>query len=360
MSPLYAQLKRLIEQKEKCTLATVVDAGDNLRTLRGQKLLVTDAGVFGALRDTRLGKKINQLIETTVPQEETHLYELEDETGVATVFAEHYYPVARLLVLGGGHIARPLVTIASLLHYEIVVVDDRPYFANRARFPEAREVICSDFSQALQAQKIDSGMSVVIITRGHKHDLDCLNNVLRYDPGYVGMIGSRRRVKLTKEHLVASGFSEEKIARVNMPIGLAIGAQTPEEIAVSITAQLVATRRGCAGLPMPPTSTKEQWGLLGRMVEYIDEGQPVVAATVIRTLGSTPRKAGAKMLIQQDGTCLGTIGGGCGEAEVRSEAMMVFDSGDARLIRVVMDADVAAEEGMACGGVIDVFLERLA
>lgn len=357
---MYAQLKRLIERKERCTLATVVDARDKLKAFRGQKLLVTDAGVFGALRDTRLGNKINQLIETALPQEEVYLFELADETGITTVLVECYHPVARLLVLGGGHIARPLVMIASLLHYEITVVDDRPYFANRVRFPEAREVICSDFEQALQAQRIDSGTSVVIITRGHRHDLDCLKHVLRYEPGYVGMIGSHRRVKLTKEHLVGSGYPEEKIDLVHMPIGLAIGAQTPDEIAVSIAAQLIEARRGLDHCPMPPTSTNEQWDLLYRMVEYADRGQPVVAATVIRTLGSTPRKAGAKMLVQQDGACFGTIGGGCGEAEVRSEAMMVFDSGCTRLIRVAMDAGVAAEDGMACGGTMDVFLERLA
>lgn len=355
--PLYNQLKQIVERRERFALATVVEAGK--RELLGQKLLVAESGTFGALKGTQLGARIKSLAEEALKKEDVCLFEIADDVGAQSILVECFHPVARLLVLGGGHIARPLVKIASLLNYEITVIDDRPAFANSERFSEAKEVICDDFVRALKHQRIDPGTSVVIVTRGHKHDLDCLKHVLQYEPGYVGMIGSRRRIKLVKEHLIESGYPRDRVDRVYMPIGLDIGAETPEEIAVSIAAQLVEVRRGVAFYPMPPTSTSEQWDLLARMLEYVNRGEPLVAATVIRTKGSTPRKPGAKMLVLPDGSCFGTIGGGCGEAEVRNEALMLFDSPGIKVYRVMLHADIAAEEGMACGGEMDVFLERL-
>jgi xanthine dehydrogenase accessory factor len=322
-------------------------------------------------------------------QRTAQLLEITGACGATSVFVETMHPVARLLVLGGGHIAQPLVAIASLLQYEITVIDDRPSFANRQRFPGAHSVVCDDFSLALSRQRFDAGISVVIVSRGHQHDLECLKQVLPWKPGYVGMIGSRRRIRLVREHLIAAGFSREQVDRVFMPIGLDLGAETPAEIAISIAAQLIEARCGRGSYPLPPTSTNEQWQHLADVLDCVELGQPVVTATVVRTRGSTPRKPGAKMLLTPDGGVRGTIGGGCGEAVVRSEAMMLFDSGvmsdcsgtalspagssagypergqrregrglAARLFSVAMDADVD-DEGMACGGVMDVFLERL-
>jgi xanthine dehydrogenase accessory factor len=180
---------------------------------------------------------------------------------------------------------------------------------------------------------IDAGSSVVIVTRSHQQDLDCLEYLLPLQPGYLGMIGSRRRVKLIREQLLACGYPEELLSRVCMPISLPIGAQTPEEIAVSIAAQLVAARRGLENSPLPPTSGGQQWKLLDKLVECLQAGRPVVAATVIRTSGSTPRKAGAKMLVAPDGSLEGTIGGGCAENEARREALALFHRGGCQLSR---------------------------
>lgn len=356
---MYKQLRQLVQDRTGFALATLVDAGDGLQGLVGRSLLLTGSGAFGTLTGTALGPAVESLAQQALEQQEVRLCQVAGDFGRAEVFVEPYHPVARLLVLGGGHIARPLVAIAFLLEYEITVIDDRPSFASQQRFPEARSVVCDDFIRALQNQRIDAGTSVVIITRGHRHDLDCLMQVLQYEPGYVGMIGSRRRAKMVREHLLASGYTEDRVNRVYMPIGLEIGGETPEEIAVSIAAQLVAARRGQARWPVPSTSTVEHWNLLARMLDYLDEGRPCVVATVVRTVGSTPRKAGARMLLLPDGGSVGTIGGGCGEAAVHSEAMMLFDTGGARLFRVTMEADVAADEGMACGGAMDVFLKRL-
>lgn len=355
---MYRQLQQLSETERSFALATVVEADAATRELLGKKLLVADSGVYGDLVDTSIGREIESCAREAMKQYEARLYPVRCESGNAGVLVECCHPVAHLLVLGGGHVAQPLVRIASLLQYQITVVDDRPAFANRERFPDAHGVVCDDFLRALGRQTIDSGKSVVIVTRGHQHDLACLEYVLKHEPGYVGMIGSRRRVRMIKEHLIRSGYPEDRVNRVCMPIGLPIGAQTPEEIAVSIAAQLVEARRGGAGHSAPPASTHQQWSLLRQLLDCISRGQPVAAATIVRTRGSTPRKAGAKMLVLPDGACLGTIGGGCGEAEVRREALMLFDNPGVRLHRVLLDADTAAEEGMACGGSMDVFIER--
>ncbi len=379
---MYQQLQEAVSERERIVLATVVASAKGQEDLLGRKLLITGSGIFGDLGDAALTARIREQEPQLQQQGEAQLLEITGAGGATSVFVDPVHPVARLLVLGGGHIAQPLVAIASLLEYEITVIDDRPAFANRQRFPGARSVVCDDFSRALSQQRFDAGTSVVIVTRGHQHDLECLKQILHEKPGYVGMIGSRRRIKLIREHLISTGFSEQQVNRVFMPIGLDIGAETPAEIAVSIAAQLTEARCGRGCYPLPPTSTNEQWQYLADMLDRVELGQPVVEVTVVRTRGSTPRKPGAKMLLSPDGSVRGTIGGGCGEAAARSEAMMLFDFGMApvlaaapaghpgweqrrggggvvpRLFSVTMDADVDAE-GMACGGVMDVFLERL-
>ncbi len=377
---MYQQLRQAVSKRERIALATVVASARGQENLLGCKLLITGSGIFGDLGDAALTARMREQALEFLLLRTAQLLEIAGACGATSVFVEPLHPVARLLVLGGGHIAQPLVAIASLLEYEITVIDDRPSFANRQRFPGAQSVVCEDFSRALSRQRFDAGTSVVIVTRGHQHDLLCLKQVLPEEPGYVGMIGSRRRIKLVREHLMSAGFPEEQVNRVFMPIGLEIGAETPAEIAISIAAQLTEAR--CGRYPLPPTSNNEQWQYLADMLDRVELGQPVVAATIVRTRGSTPRKPGSKMLLSPDGSIRGTIGGGCGEAAVRSEAMMLFDSGAApvpagapagcpgwarrrdgrgvaaRLFSVTMDADVDAE-GMACGGVMDVFLERL-
>ncbi|AGL03249.1 XdhC family protein [Desulfoscipio gibsoniae] len=149
-----------------------------------------------------------------------------------------------ILILGGGHIALPLVKIASLLGFKVIVVDDRPEFANDNRFPEAYMVVCAGFEQALADMDIGPGTYTVIVTRGHAYDRDCLREVIKRPGAYVGMIGSSRKVKAIMQQLAEEGIPPEKLAAVYSPIGLEIGAQTPEEIALCIMAEVVNVYRG--------------------------------------------------------------------------------------------------------------------
>jgi len=166
------------------------------------------------------------------------------------VMMEVHERPATLLISGGGHIGKALATIGHLCGFAVAVVDDRPDYANRERFPEADQVLCGDFAQTLRDFPIDANTYVVCVTRGHKHDEISLREVVGRSAAYVGMIGSRRRVSAVLQHLIEEGYDPGAIAGVHTPIGLDIGAETPEEIAVAIIAEVIRVRRGGSGRPM--------------------------------------------------------------------------------------------------------------
>ena len=144
----------------------------------------------------------------------------------------------RLILCGGGHVSLEVAHIARRLEFELVIIDDRPEFASRDRFPMAGQVVCAPFLEALDALGSRESDYYVILTRGHAHDRDCLEHVLRGKYAYAGMIGSRTKVAAVKAALEAAGIAREILDGVHSPIGLPIGAQTPAEIAVSIAAEL--------------------------------------------------------------------------------------------------------------------------
>jgi len=169
-----------------------------------------------------------------------------------TAYLEPYRPADTLVIVGAGHIARPLCTVAHLLGFRVTVLDDRPDFATRERFAEASEVHRVDFTDPFRETRIGAGTYVVLVTRGHKYDFEALRDLLAREelPAYIGMVGSRRRVRACFEQLAAEDVPPEVLARVHAPIGLDIGAETPAEIAVCIAAELVQLQRGGTGAPL--------------------------------------------------------------------------------------------------------------
>ena len=159
-------------------------------------------------------------------------------------------PSLELIICGGGHVGQALARVARLLDFKVTVIDDRPEFASREKFPDpAVNLIADDFTAALNTLRFTPATHVVIVTRGHKHDEICLRQVIGRPVRYLGMIGSRRRTTTIREHLRREGVEPTLLHRVHAPIGLDIGALTPEEIAVSIVAEMVLVRRGGTGLP---------------------------------------------------------------------------------------------------------------
>ena len=171
---------------------------------------------------------------------------------VATVYLELHAPPPKLVVVGAGHVAVPLAQIGVMLGLRVEVLDDRPEFADPARFPEADAVRVIDFRDPFADTRLTPPDHVVLVTRGHRFDYECLVRLLRMKqpPGYLGMIGSRRRVRATHEQLAREEFTLEQMSRVRAPVGLDLGGQTPVEIAVSVAAEIVMHRSGGTGAPL--------------------------------------------------------------------------------------------------------------
>lgn len=272
--------------------------------------------------------------------------------GGYAAFAEPFVPEPRLIVLGGGHIALPLVEFAAKCGFAVTVVDDRPAFANALRFPLAHEVVCESFERVFPKLRLDPYCFVVVITRGHRHDKMCLRELTKYPLAYLGMIGSKNRVRTVKDSLLEEGVAEEVLNKICAPIGMKIGAVTPSEIAVSILAEVILYKR---------TLNKEAWPELDREVLFaLKEAKeaPFAIVTIIEAKGSAPRGAGAKLLVWPDGRIAGSIGGGCSEGEAMKAAYEVIRTGSPCVYGVDLSGAAAEDEGMVCGGRIKVAIER--
>ena len=171
---------------------------------------------------------------------------------VVEILVEVVEPPARLLVVGGGHVGRSIVEFGALLGMSTAVLDDREDYASPERFPFADRVICGDFAEELERFPIDANTYIVLVSRGHIVDELSLRQVAARGAAYVGMIGSKRRTRTVLEHLSEEGIDADALAKVFTPIGLDIGAETPEEIALSVLAEIVLVRRGGGALPMSP------------------------------------------------------------------------------------------------------------
>lgn len=266
----------------------------------------------------------------------------------------------RLILLGGGHIAQPVCRYAADLGFSVTVTDDRPSFANAARFPEADRVVCDSFPNALQVLQIHEADYVAVITRGHRYDADCLRTILAGPfPRYLGMIGSRRRVAGLFNLLEEEGFSREVLDRVHAPIGLAINALTVKEIAVSIVAELIQCRRQDTPRRSRETRLATEDADLPLLEFLALDPAPKALLVVCETSGSTPVKSGAMMAVDRALRSAGTIGGGCSENAVLMDAVHLIGTGEQRMVHVDMSNDVAAEAGMVCGGRMQVLIQDI-
>lgn len=174
----------------------------------------------------------------------------ESQLGDAELMIQLWESPARLIVVGGGHVGLALATFGEQLGFAVSVIDDREDFANRERFPMAEHVLFGEIDEQLDSIVLDQTAHVVLVSRGHRQDEIALRHAIVQQPGYLGMIGSQRRTATVLQHLTDEGFERAALDRVSTPIGLDIGAETPEEIALSILAEIVMLRRGGTGARM--------------------------------------------------------------------------------------------------------------
>lgn len=274
-----------------------------------------------------------------------------------TSYVRNFRTKERLIILGAGHISQPLCTFTAAVGFGVIVVDDRPSFANTLRFPEAESVVCDDFKHAIKELKIQREDYVVVITRGHRYDADCLRSLLvGTEPKYLGMIGSLRRGKELLKLLEEEGFKRDKLDRIYTPIGIQINALTIQEIACSITAELIQCRRKNVSRRTKSTMLINEEIDMDLLCFLAEDKRPKAVLIVYETSGSTPVKSGAYMAVTKEMHMKGTIGGGCSENAVLHEARKIIGTGQSRTIEIDMSNDVAEDEGMVCGGHMKVLI----
>jgi xanthine dehydrogenase accessory factor len=234
-----ARIVNLLEDEKTFFLATVVQSGDR-NVIPGSKAIVLrDKSIEGTLGSESVDQKLLALGSNLFNENKSRTVDIDDNI---RVFINILSSEPKLLICGGGHIAIPLAQFAQRLGYRVTVLDDRPDFAHPSRFPGC-QVIAKDFAEALGEMSLGPSTSAVVVTRGHEHDVDCLLEILKKETAYVGLIGSRRRVRIVLEVLENGGIDRERLKTVFTPIGIPIGAESPDEIALSIVSELVCVRR---------------------------------------------------------------------------------------------------------------------
>ena len=352
LESLYETLLRKVNDGNQCIMLTFLDLHSNKSGSIENKIILTYEDVENMVFP--LNEDIYREIYLSLDTGKLRIVNIEENKAV---LIEPFIPKPRLIIFGGGHIAKPLSEFAARVGFSVTVIDDRPFFANAARFPEAEKVICEGFKKSFKLINLRKTDYIVIITRGHRYDGVVLREALKYDLSYVGMIGSKRRVKGMMGELLNEGFSKDKLDLVKSPIGLEIGAITPDEIAISIISQLICYKNKGTINRKGESFTLPEFDI--EVVEKIFEksSMPKVLITILSTKGSVPRKSGAKMIAYLDGRTVGSIGGGCSEAGVLTKAREIMLDKGFLIEHVDMTGDVAEEEGMVCGGVMEVLVE---
>ncbi|HEY3929717.1 MAG TPA: XdhC/CoxI family protein [Candidatus Koribacter sp.] len=261
---LYEELVELRRQGRRGAVATIVNVRGSIPSFRTAKMLVRDDGsivgtIGGGCVEAEVWQAAREVMEQEKPR--TLVFNLNENPkydtglvcgGTLEIFVEPVLPPALLYIFGAGHVAYSLYQVAQIAGFDITVIDDRESYANRDRFPTARDVIADDFEKACERLHISESAYIVIVTRGHRDDMRVLRWAVNTPARYVGMIGSRRKVITIYKELEKEGIPLSKFENVHAPIGLEIGALTPEEIAVSIVAEMVALRRNAS----PETKSK--------------------------------------------------------------------------------------------------------
>ncbi len=259
-----------------------------------------------------------------------------------------------MVICGSGHVAQALVKMVKLTGYGCTVIEDRKEFAEQGRQAGADSVICKNFEEAIRELSTDQKTFFVIMTREHQYDMVCLRAIYGKEYAYVGMMGSRRRTELVRQQLAEEGLPKEFLSQLQAPIGLPIHADTPEEIAVSVMAQIIE-KRAEAGI-RDDASPKFYEEIRKRKIH----GSKSVLAEILRREGSAPRGKGARMLIDADGKTVDTIGGGYLEAVVIKRAQQLLEQHlPSEVMHISLQSLETRQNSMYCGGTVDVKLEPL-
>jgi xanthine dehydrogenase accessory factor len=252
---VYDELIRLRRLGQKCALATIVQVRGSIPSFESAKLLVREDGsmigtIGGGCVEAEVWNAAREVMET---EKSKHMsFNLGQDAaydnglicgGQLDVFVEPVIPSPRAIIFGAGHISKSLCKVASLAGFSTTIVDNRDSFANRERFPEADEIFAEEYEDVFPKLSIYESTYLIIVTRGHRDDMRVLRWAATTPARYVAMIGSKRKVLSVVKELEKDGLSREQLDRIYAPMGLEIGAISPEEIAISVAAEMIAVRR---------------------------------------------------------------------------------------------------------------------
>jgi xanthine dehydrogenase accessory factor len=252
---IYEEIVKLRQEGRRGAVATIVNVRGSIPSFETAKMLVRDDGsivgtIGGGCVEAEIWQAAREVMENEKPR--TLTFNLNQDPkydtglvcgGTLDIFVEPILPPALLYIFGAGHVSVNLYKVARSAGFDVTVVDDREAYANRERFPEAKEIIAEEFDRALARLSPGESAYLVIVTRGHRDDMRVLRWAVQTPARYIGMIGSKRKTITIFRELTKEGLSAKLFERVHAPVGLDIGAITPEEIAVAITAELIAARR---------------------------------------------------------------------------------------------------------------------
>ena len=255
---IYEEIVSLRRAGRRGAVATIINVEGSIPSYRTAKMLVRDDGsiagtIGGGCVEAEVWQAAREVMQEEKPR--TLTFNLNSDPryntglvcgGTLEIFVEPVLPPSELFIFGAGHVALYLYQVAQVAGFEITIVDDRGSYASRERFPQAREVIADEMDAVLAKLQPSPSSLLVIVTRGHRDDMRVLQWAVGTQARYIGMIGSKRKVLTVYKELEKEGVPRELLERVHAPIGLDIGAVTPEEIAVAIVAEMIAVRRNAS------------------------------------------------------------------------------------------------------------------
>lgn len=275
---------------------------------------------------------------------ENGIYDLEN----GKFFLEKLTSSVRLIVCGAGTVGLEVIKLGKQLGINVVVLEDRSSYADMANRLGADKVLCLEFDKALDSLEQRDTDYYVVVTREHQFDKLCISKILNRKKSYVGMMSSRNRAAILKNALMEDGYSKECLDEIHSPIGINIKAETPTEIAVSIMAEIISCKN----------DTVKTEGYQNELLDKIitESEEKMILATIVKRTGSAPRDIGTKMLIFEDESYVGSVGGGWIEANVLAFAKEMFMTNKKYCL---YETDKASKDAVLCGGYETIYLEMI-
>jgi xanthine dehydrogenase accessory factor len=253
MEDIYETILKLRTNGECAALATLISTSGSTPREQGAKMLIKqDGSIIGTVGGSLLEGRVREEAKNVIRDGKPNIIQFDltgkDKDGMicggkAEIYIEPIIPKSALYIFGGGHISFFLARIGKMLDFRVVVIDDREEYSNPERFPDVDKTIADEYANVCAQISADSSSYLVLVTRSHAYDQTVLQWAVSTNARYIGMIGSRKKIKKIYNNLIGMGVSDEDLKRVHAPIGLSINAETPQEIAVSIIAEIIKIRR---------------------------------------------------------------------------------------------------------------------